>query len=191
MFENIRKFEEESVDVSKLSNYYDSYLEMLHKAEEVYAELHDKKLDYMVQSLIKLTELMKDCDQFDFSLEEGQNFKRVNKVCRIYRYIQSYELDYNKVNDRVVCGGLFVKVPVYIIRRDLFKKASKNKYGIVTKAEEFGIPNNDEANYAARKFINNDTMLVVVKDDEQYITKYIRSARDFDFVYLKGDSYAN
>lgn len=138
----------------------------------------EKSEHFMIGQLYKLMTTMLGCDQSNLKTD---TYFATTKVNRIYRYIPNAILDYNK-QDRIIAGGLFLEVPVYIISGEIIKKATKNRYGSVIHPEEFGLPSHSEANYST--LINAGGGYYQVLRKGTWLDDWLKLSRNWEYVNM-------
>ena len=145
-------------------------------------KLIDKSELYMVSQLYKLITKMINCDQDDNSTEEGVYYRKTTKVVRVYRFIPNYVLNYYN-QDRVVAGGLYLEVPVYLIDAEVIKKATKNRYNTVLHPEMFSLPGHNKVNYGTLRYIDSHTYMVMAKGT--WLDDWITSPKHYEYVTME------
>ena len=138
---------------------------------------------FMVSQLYKLITKMIDCDQddTDTNINGRQGSFKTTKIMRIHRFIENYVLDYHN-QDKIVSGGLFLEVPVYILDSGLVNLATRNRYGAVLYPEEFGLPGHDKCNYSTLKSVDGKSYIALAKGS--WLDDWITLSRHWEYVTM-------
>lgn len=164
-------------------------LDKVEEIEQLYEELKSdkdpgrKKLAkslktqlYEFTSIYKLMNLMMMNDQWDMDTTE---VRKVRRVIRVHKYIPNYILDVNEI-DRVVSGGLFTELNVWILPEDAVEKARHNRWNAILEPEKYGLPALSECNYATLIPFGTSGYLALSKDNGIF-NDYIQYARNIEY----------
>lgn len=167
-----------------ISSFKDKLKEIQKYLEEASENVSTKdEFGYIVPSLQKLIEMMDECEQYDLTLPEGVNSVFTTRVFKCDRYIPDYILSMFNVRQTKI-GGLFLELPCWILSAEQVDLASDNRYKVIESPETYGLPSNNQANYATLKSITPDCYIVLAKLEGFNITRdWIYTSRQIEYIY--------
>lgn len=140
--------------------------------------LVDKHELYETSQLYKMINTMVLCDQHDINFD---NPVKVNRLIKVNRYIPNPILDYHRT-DRIIAGGMFTVLPIWILPADAVDKSRKNRWGAILEPEKFGLPSFEEAKYSTLKELDNNHYMVLAKGT--WFDEWILSSRHMEYVMM-------
>ena len=170
---------------AELRKVYEPRIQELNRLAKEIAESKEKVKDgYLVSGISKLTSMMLDCEQYETEIDPDGEAVLVDRVVKIRRYSNKEELVRHGV-DSVMVAGLYVRVPLYLLPANKVKKACRNRFRTVLNPEEFGLPGHDIADYGTFREYSATAYSVVAKFHGSYANDLIRTAREYEHIFLK------
>lgn len=153
-------------------------IESMEKLAEDKANKVDKRELYELQQTYKMIHTMVMHDQHEVNFSEPV---KVERLMRVYRYIENYILDIKGI-DRIINGGMFTVLPIWILPADKVDKARKNRWGAMLAPTEFGLPDFEEVRYDTIKPLGSNCYYALARGSK--LDEHILGARHLDYVMM-------
>ena len=170
-------------DISKLD--VQVKIEELNKlAVETYEKGEDDNLSYLITAIAKIDSMLLDCDQFS-EIDPNGDAVLVERTIRIRRFVNKADLDMSGI-DYVHAAGLYIVAPVYLLPASKIRKAqNKKRGGCIFDPVAYGLPSNDEVDYATLKPLSATSYTAIAKiDDGGLMGSLVSTASHYENVEL-------
>lgn len=137
---------------------------------------------YLSANLAELLSMMIDCGQNE-GVENSTQVTLVDRVVRINKFIPKLVLHLSGVH-YVLCSGLYITVPMYLLPHDKVEESMNNRYNSVLNPEDYGLPSHDLADYSTIKSYDGDLYSVIPKLKNSYLKEFITSAKNYTHVFM-------
>lgn len=144
---------------------------------------------YLSANLAELLSMMIDCGQNE-EIEDPTQVTLVDRVVKVNKIISKSVLYLSGVH-YVLCSGLYITVPMYLLPRDRVEKSVHNLYKSVLNPEDYGLPGHDVVDYSTIKSYNGRLYSVIPKLKNSYLKEFITSARNYTNVFMPSFSNAS
>lgn len=136
----------------------------------------DKRKLFELQQTYKMINTLIMNDQQVTDYDEPT---KVTRLLRVYRYIENYILDLKGV-DRIINGGMFTNMEIYILPADRVEACRKNRWGAILDPVAFNLPSFEEVRYDTIKPLDATHYYALARGNT--IDEYILGARHIDYV---------
>lgn len=151
-------------------------IEFLEEASKDKANKVDKRKLYELQQTYAMINLLLMHDQHMTDYKEPT---KVTRLLKVNRYIDNYILDYKKV-ERVVNGGMFTPMEIYILPAENVEKCRRNRWGAILDPVAYDLPPFEEVRYDTIKPLDGNHYFALARGNK--IDDYILGARHIDYV---------